>query len=157
MSKIGAVLSGRIRDELSELARVVDRAEQGWERAKSQHDDYYLDGVALNLHSFYSGLEHIFEKIASLVDESVPAGSNWHQELIRQMSIEVSGVRPAVISAELRIALEEYRGFRHIVRNVYTYQLNPEKLKRLISMLRETLLRTERELLAFAKFLESAE
>jgi hypothetical protein len=157
MSKIGAVLSGRIRDELSELARVVDRAEQGWERAKTQHDDYYLDGVALNLHSFYSGLEHIFEKIASLVDESVPAGSNWHQELIRQMSIEVSGVRPAVISAELRIALEEYRGFRHIVRNVYTYQLNPEKLERLISMLRETLLRTERELLAFAKFLESAE
>jgi hypothetical protein len=157
VSKIGAVLSGRIRDELSELARVADRAEQGWERAKTQHDDYYLDGVALNLHSFYSGLEHIFEKIASLVDESVPAGSNWHQELIRQMSIEVSGVRPAVISAELRIALEEYRGFRHIVRNVYTYQLNPEKLERLISMLRETLLRTERELLAFAKFLESAE
>lgn len=31
MSKIGAVLSDRIRDELSELARVVDRAEQGWD------------------------------------------------------------------------------------------------------------------------------
>ena len=157
MSKMGAVLSGRIRDELSELGRVVDRAEQGWKKAKSQHDDYYLDGVALNLHSFYSGLEHIFEKIASLVDESVPTGSNWHQELIRQMSIEVSGVRPAVISAELRIALEEYRGFRHIVRNVYTYQLNPEKLEQLISMLRETFSRTERELLAFAKFLENTE
>ncbi len=157
MNKIGAVLSGRIRDELSELAKVVDRAEQGWKKAKTQHDDYYLDGVALNLHGFYSGLEHIFEKIASSVDESVPTGSNWHQELIRQMSIEVSGVRPAVISAELRIALEEYRGFRHIVRNVYTYQLNPEKLERLILMLRETLSTAERELLAFAKFLESAE
>jgi len=157
MSKIGAVLSGRIRDELSELVRVVDRAEQGWKKAKSQHDDYYLDSVALNLHGFYSGLEHIFEKIASLVDESIPAGSNWHQELVRQMSIEVSGVRPAVISTELRIALEEYRGFRHIVRNVYTYQLNPEKLKQLISMLRETLSRAERELLTFAKFLESTE
>ena len=59
MSKIGAVLSGRIRDELSELTRVVDRAEQGWERAKTQHDDYYLDCVALNLHGFYSGLEHM--------------------------------------------------------------------------------------------------
>ena len=47
MNKIGAVLSGRIRDELSELARVADRAEQGWEKAKIQHDDYYLDGVAL--------------------------------------------------------------------------------------------------------------
>ncbi len=157
MNKIGAVLSGRIREELLELAKVVDRAEQGWKKAKTQHDDYYLDGVALNLHGFYSGLEHIFKKIASSVDESIPTDSNWHQELIRQMSIEVAGVRPAVISAELRIALEEYRGFRHIVRNVYTYQLNPEKLERLILMLRETLLRAERELLAFAKFLESAE
>ena len=157
MSKIGAVLSGRIRDELSELAMVVDRAEQGWRRAKTQHDDFYLDGVALNLHGFYSGLEHVFEKIASLVDESIPTGANWHQELLRQMNIEVPGVRPAVISAELRKGLEEYRGFRHIVRNVYTYQLNPEKLERLITMLRETLSMTERELLAFAKFLESAE
>jgi hypothetical protein len=157
MSKIGAVLSGHIRDELSELARVVDRAERGWEKATTQHDDYYLDGVALNLHGFYSGLEHVFEKIASLVDESIPAGSNWHQELLRQMNIEVSGVRPAVISSKLRVALEEYRGFRHIVRNVYTYQLNPEKLEGLILMLRETLSRAERELLAFAKFLESTE
>jgi hypothetical protein len=157
MSKIGAVLSGRIRDELLELAGVVDRAEQGWKKAKTKHDDYYLDGVALNPHGFYSGLEHIFERIASSVDESIPSGSNWHQELIRQMNIEVSGVRPAVISTELRIALEEYRGFRHIVRNVYTYQVNPEKLERLILTLRETLSRAERELLAFAKFLESTE
>lgn len=73
------------------------------------------------------------------------------------MNIEVPGVRPAVVSAELRTALEEHRGFRHIVRNVYTYQLNPEKMERLISMLSETLSRVERELLAFAKFLESAE
>ena len=57
------------------------------------------------------GLEHLFEKIAALVDESIPTGSNWHQELLRQMNIEVPGVRPAVISAELRTALEEYRGF----------------------------------------------
>ncbi len=33
MNKVGAVLSGRIRNELSELARVADRVEQGWERA----------------------------------------------------------------------------------------------------------------------------
>ncbi len=157
MSKIGAVLSGRIRDELSELALVVDRAEQGWKKAQTQCDDYYLDGVALNLHGFYSGLEHIFEKIASIIDENIPNGTNWHQELMRQMNIEVPGVRPAVISAELRSALEEYLGFRHVVRNVYTYQLNPEKLEPLILLLQKTFSRVKREFLAFAKFLESAE
>jgi hypothetical protein len=155
MNKIGAVLSAMIHDEISELTRVVDRAQHGWEKAKTQNDDYYLDGVALNLHDFYSGLERIFEKIASIIDESVPSGSNWHQELIRQMGVEVSGVRPAVISSDLREALEEYRGFRHIVRNVYTYHLNPEKMERLVLILNDTLSKAVQELSAFAKFLES--
>ena len=47
LCKVGAVLSGMIHDEISELTRVVDRAQQGWEKAKTQNDDYYLDGVAL--------------------------------------------------------------------------------------------------------------
>jgi hypothetical protein len=36
---------------------VVDRAQEGWHRASTSSDDLYLDGVALNLHGFYAGLE----------------------------------------------------------------------------------------------------
>jgi hypothetical protein len=39
-----------------------------------------------------------------------------------QMADEVLNVRPAVISEEVRQWLDDYRGFRHIVRNVYTYK-----------------------------------
>lgn len=41
----------------------------------SQHsnDDHYLDGVALNLHGFYSGLERIFELVATRVDNTKPS------------------------------------------------------------------------------------
>jgi len=109
LSRPGAILSARIRTDLRELALLVERAKQGWEKAKKQHDDYYLDGMALNLHGFYSGLEKIFEKIASTVDGSVPTAANWHQELLGQMSMEIQDVRPAVISEELRDSLEDYR------------------------------------------------
>jgi len=43
-------LAMRIRDELSELDRVSQRVAEGWNRALTNADDYYLDGVALNLH-----------------------------------------------------------------------------------------------------------
>ncbi len=54
----------RIRQELEELQRVLGRIQEGWERSRRSNDDYYLDGVALNLHGFYLGFERIFTHIA---------------------------------------------------------------------------------------------
>jgi len=151
----GAVLAGRILAELEEISVLVGRAEQGWAKARVSHDDFFLDGVALNLHGFYSGLERIFERIASAVDETVPDGANWHQELLSQLSIEIPGVRPAVISTGLKEELEAYRGFRHIVRNVYAYHLRPEKMAPLVEKLPTVFTSVEREVAAFAGFLQS--
>ncbi len=157
MNAEGAVLASKILVELKELSALVDRAGQAWERAKKNSDDFYLDSVALNLHGFYSGLERIFKRIASSVDNFVPSGSNWHQELLDQISIEVQGVRPPVISIELKDKLEEYRGFRHVVRNVYTYHLNPEKIKGLIEGVQAVKKKVETELNEFAKFLQTVD
>ena len=91
-------LSKRIRYELGELEHVLNRVEKGWQLAQQSADDYYLDGVALNLHGFYNGLERIFDLIATSVDGARPSGEHWHQMLLQQMTIEVPKVRPAVIS-----------------------------------------------------------
>ena len=155
MNKEGAVLAARILTELKEISKLVGRIENGWKKAKKREDDFYLDSVALNLHGFYSGLERIFEKIAASVDGSVPAGANWHKELLDQMSMEITGIRPAVISSDLKHKLDEYRGFRHVVRNVYTYHLSPEKIKPLVDNVQEVIANSEKELSAFAKFLQS--
>ena len=109
----------------------------------------------MNLHGFYSGLERIFDKIAASVDGSVPEGANWHRELLNQMSMEITGIRPAVISLDLKEKLEEYRGFRHVVRNVYTYHLSPQKIKPLVDKVQEVFNKSEKELSAFANFLQS--
>lgn len=104
MSKAGDALADRILSELSELSALTDRVRRAWEMVVSRNDDFYLDSVALNLHGYYSGLERIFERIASSIDGNIPAGANWHQELLDQMSREIQGVRPAVISSELKIS-----------------------------------------------------
>ena len=147
-------LAMRIRDELSELDRVSQRVAEGWNRALRNADDYYLDGVALNLHGGYGGLERIFELIATVIDGAKPKGENWHQALLAQMTEEVPGVRPAVISQATFERLDEYRGFRHVVRNVYSYNFEPAKIQRLVTNLPATLDPVRAELLAFASFLE---
>lgn len=147
-------LAQRIRDELQELAWVVGRVETGWERVQQSNDDHYLDGVGLNLHGFYSGLERIFELIATRIDGAKPSGENWHQGLLQQMTSEVPGIRPAVISQSTYSQLDEYRGFRHVVRNVYTYKFDPAKIQKLVANAPGLFTQTQTELLAFAAFLE---
>lgn len=46
-------LSQRIDKELDDVEMAVERAEDGWQRYESSSDDFYLDSVALSLHSFY--------------------------------------------------------------------------------------------------------
>lgn len=85
--------------------------------------------MALNLHGFYSGIERIFERLVETLDGNLPKGENWHQALLVQMSKEVTGIRPAVISLQTLKRLDEYRGFRHVVRNVYNFHLTRRNLR----------------------------
>jgi len=147
-------LAHRIRDELIEVERLIHRAQEGWRRAGQSSDDFYLDSVALNLHGFYVGLERLFTLIAGLIDGTEPQGANWHQAVLQQMTTEIPDVRPAVISTATHEALDEYRGFRHVVRNVYTFQLDPAKVQRLIEKAPRMLDQVRLELLAFSEFLE---
>lgn len=129
-------LVGRLAEDMDDLQRVVSRTEVQLVKAGTSNDDSYLDAVALNLHGFYSGVERLFEDVARTLEESVPAGSNWHQNLLRQMAAEVMGIRPPVISRQTRDCLDEYRGFRHMVRHVYAFKLRPSRIKELTDELR---------------------
>jgi len=145
---------GRIRRELQELTQVVERTMRIWQQAKTSSDDYYVDATALNLHSFYAGIEHVLEVVADGIDRVKSTSANWHQELLHQMAAEMPGVRPPVLSPEARDKLDRYRGFRHVVRNVYTFNLDPQQVEVLVGQLQPTMAQVSRELSAFADFLE---
>ncbi len=147
-------LAGRIRLEMREIARVAERAARIWAAATNTASDYYLDATALNLHSFYAGIEHLLEAIANEVDQTKPAGSTWHRDLLRQMAVEVPTIRPAVIRPETRDRLDRYRGFRHVVRNVYTFNLDADQIGLLMRDLDATLRLVSQDLFAFADILE---
>ncbi|MCS6936014.1 MAG: hypothetical protein NZ610_05150 [Candidatus Bipolaricaulota bacterium] len=156
MSESYRVVAGRIRRELSDLERVVSRAERALATARQdpERQDLYLDSAALNLHDFYAGLERLFALIASSIEGSLPTGHDWHRELLRQMTSPVPQIRPAVLSPEVSKELEEYLGFRHVVRNIYAFEFDLERIARLVQRLRSVFERVQTELLAFADLLE---
>lgn len=154
MNKKFLTLGSHIREELSEIRRSIQRAKQAWSLALNEDDSLYLDSVALNLHDFYNGLERIFERIAENIDEIKPEGLNWHQEILRQMAMEIPKVRPAVISQDLREELDKYRAFRHIVRNIYAHNFRIDKIKDLIGNIDKILNKLEENLQIFCEFLE---
>lgn len=149
-------LAKRIRNEIPDLERATERALSSWARGRvtAVEQDVYLESVALNLHGFYSGLERLFELIARQVDHSLPDGDMWHRDLLLQMASEQS-VRPAVMSQSMILVLDELRRFRHLVRNVYTFNLSPEKMKGLLDVLPGIWANLKTELLAFADFLDA--
>jgi len=146
-------LIGRIKRILQDLEKVVNRAKSLMDKAQHTGDDGYLDGVALNLHGFYAGVEKIFEDVARTLEKNIPDGSGWHQDLLLQMAAEISPIRPPVISEETRDCLDEYRGFRHVVRNVYTFNLQMSRLQELTKGLPRCYGAVTRDLDDFMEFL----
>jgi hypothetical protein len=151
-----AVLVSRIRQELAEVEQIVARAERavGAARQRPEDQDLYLDSAALSLHDFYAGLERVFRQIAATVDGSVPSGQEWHRELLRQMTVTLPDIRPEVLSAESAKTIEEYLSFRHVVRNVYAFEFDLERIARLVENARPSFEHVRAELLAFAGFLD---
>ena len=143
-------LSARIAKELKELEHVVERCLDIWQQSEASGDDRYIDGVALNLQSFYTGLERIFELVIAEVDQAVPSNANWHQELLRQAATPIPDLRPALIGDATRDALDRYRGFRHVVRNIYSFDLDREQIAPLVRDLRAVFARAQSDLLQFA-------
>jgi hypothetical protein len=95
-------LRDRILAELNNIEITIAQAEDAWKCAERFLDQrkHYYNSVALNLHSFYSGFERIFEMIDKIIDKIFPSGDQWHRDLLRQMTLEIPEVRPKVISLE---------------------------------------------------------
>jgi hypothetical protein len=85
--------------------------------------------LAVNLHGWYTAFEAGLERVARLLDESVPGGPSWHLDLIDQMRIDVPGLRPALVPSASLGPLHELRKFRHFFRNAYVLDLDPSKVR----------------------------
>ena len=92
--------------------------------------------LASVLHSFYTGVENIFQLIAKHLDQQPLAGERWHRDLLDQMS-QATGERAALLTAETGKRLREYLAFRHFYRHAYSSFLDWRRLALLAAPLPE--------------------
>lgn len=141
------VTIAQIEEELANLARLKEElARRGywWAEGKKKRgsgpvlpedNTFTLRAIASVLHDIYVAAENIFELVALDLDEKLPPGPSWYQELLRQMTLAIPEGRPPVLRKETAAELDKYRAFRHVFRNVYGFNLDPWRLEQLLRKL----------------------
>ena len=144
------VLVAEIKDELSKLDILSQKLSSQVNRTNKEE---IAESAALRLHNFYTGCERIFKLIVSEVNGGVPHELDWHKRMLTQVSLEIEDIRPAVISHKTRKDLEELLRFRHIVRNIYGFELKPERIETLIALTISLFPRFTKEIKNFMAFI----
>ena len=125
------LLIADIEEELFRMSKVIEEFQPfvpKLDMSSAQISNYDTMIVGYLLHSFYNGCENIFLSIARFFENEVEPGA-WHRDLLRRMKIEVPEYRPRVISHELYLLLDDFRGFRHRFRHSYSFELDWEREK----------------------------
>ncbi|MCG6896899.1 MAG: antitoxin [Thiocapsa sp.] len=136
-----ALLRADIEDELAkleQLAQVFATAREKLDLPPAEISVYDRGAIGYLLHNFYNGCENMFRRIAAFFENDVGTDT-WHADLLRRMKLRVEGYRPAVIDDELYRLLQDFRGFRHVFRNAYSFELDWER-ERLVALRFETTL-----------------
>ena len=130
--------------QLATLVAMIDRDRAAIERLDSELTPLLPDvnaanpsfrdlaAVAYILHNVYGALENTFEQISRTFENHIIDSAQWHRELLTKMFLEIPKIRPAVLPADLRSFLNDLRGFRHVFRHAYEFELDAGKLKLLV-------------------------
>jgi len=84
--------------------------------------------LALALDRAYTALESVLERVARTLEGGPPTGDDWHRTLLHNASLDIPGVRPAVLNPASIAAADEARRFRHFLRHAYAAELDAGRL-----------------------------
>ena len=121
-------LKARLEVEMIAIERNIEALKTALAQVEAVPEIFVTPTLASYIADFYTGCEHLSERVAVTLDGGLPKGDNWHELLLRQVA-EVGGEdRPPLWAGALLLELDEYRKFRHLVRHTYNVQLKPERV-----------------------------
>jgi hypothetical protein len=91
-----------------------------------------LEGCAHHLARFFNVIEQMALGVAKSFENNIDDEKGWHAELIRRMTLDIPGVRPALWRESVVQPLRELRAFRHVFTHAYDLVLDPDKLRLLL-------------------------
>lgn len=129
-------LKARFQEEMFNIAILENKLSRGdlFPQIKSStylglalDDDSVCRVIGSVLHDYYNVLENIFEQVVKTFGETIPSGESWHKELLKRVTLDIPGVRKALISKETEMKVDDLRKFRHVFRNIYGINIDAAK------------------------------
>jgi len=125
-----ARIAARIREETVSLERTAGALREALGRWGLEAQDvitvHWVGGL---LHDLYTGLERIFQEISPELNGQEPQRDAWHRDLLHAMTLDLQGFRPRVVRPELERPLLELLKFRHLYRNLYSFELRWDRVR----------------------------
>lgn len=119
----------KIELEISRISDLIDKSSVLLSKCKTAAPDFIeLNAIGSILHSYYNGIENIFNMIYKASYGQTLAGTMWHSDLFKNM-FEETKEHKAILPQEIMAPLKEYLGFRHVFRHAYGYDLDWSKLE----------------------------
>ena len=78
--------------------------------------------------SIYTGLERILRALAAYHGVPEPTGEHWHAALMRLFCEPAAPPLPVLFDSSLEADLFALRGFRHVARHTYAFDLDQARL-----------------------------
>jgi hypothetical protein len=140
------------RTKLAVLVESLAALQRAWDVPEGAQER--CDAAALRLQSLYTGIERCFVQIVRVLNGGPPDGADWHRRLLDRMTVPTE-IRPALLDAATAKGLAELMRFRHVVRHLYAYELEPEQVQRLLERALELWPAVEQHLVAFDAWLQA--
>ena len=137
MSDLEAIITLRAElvNDAAALVRVLERIRTAPEKLRTlSSPDSSVAAAAFEIHNYYSVSENLMRRVAVAFENALDP-TTWHKHHVARMSLEIPGIRPALVDPGLRARLDELRKFRHFFRNIYDRQLIPGKVADILDLL----------------------
>ena len=126
------ILIAELDAQWREILKIYSYIEKKIEILRSDIDNEDLtNSLAYKLHNLFSAYEDLFKMIAKFFENQLEDFTKYHTGLLKRMLIQIEGVRPNLLSESSYKILDELRGFRHVFRHAYGYELDAERVVKL--------------------------
>lgn len=146
------VFTTDLKAQLATLERIVLRL-QARAQGLTADDPVRMESAAYQVHNLYNAIEDLLKLVATHFENNISESARWHSALLQRMLQEVPGIRPAVISMDTYVALNQLRGFRHFFRHAYEIPIQYEQLVANIRLAETVVPRLEQDIQTFLQAL----
>lgn len=117
-------LAAEVALETNALGRIVAELSAIAHEAEAEDPDFRtVIAAGALLQQFYNGVENILKRLSHFLGQPLPEGDRFHITLLDRFTVPTQPPYPPLLDADLAADLDHYRQFRHVFRQIYSFDL----------------------------------